>query len=303
MKIPKLLASFVVFAFITTMYASMSLAANKYIGVQWFNQPDAAAGDKYWKEMPDGSFESILLGANGTSTIAYVPTGYTAGADSKKMVKDFDVTVDLTVPDQSEFPDSWAGFYIRASAPQTGTNGYVIHMNADGLAVLDGESGTPLIDERIRPELFKANDWNRVRVTLIEKEMKIWVNGQEIYTYKNCMVGAGYLGLTCINYKAKYRNYKLIADGTKNFEAFMVPGTEAPIIVESSSVAVSSKAPSSISVTTAGTTSSKASSAASTTEKTDSSSDMTILIIIIAAVVVIGGGVAGYLIAKKKKAL
>lgn len=299
MKKSKIIAGLVAFAVIGSMYSSMVLAANKFVGVQWFNQPDASTGDKYWKEMPDGSLEAILAGANNTTTIAYVPTGYTAGADSKLMPKNFDVTVDLTIPDIEKFPDSWAGFYIRGSAPQTGTNGYVIHMNSEGLAVLDGESGTPVIEERIRPELFKINDWNRVRVTLIEKEMKIWVNGQEIYTYKNCMTGPGYLGLTCINYLAKYRNYKLIADGTKNFEAFMVAGTEAPIIVEASSVAPTSAATSvqSTSKTSSAVVSSKTSSSADE----DPTSNLLPIIIIIAAVVVIGGGIAGYLIAKKRK--
>ena len=298
MKKSKIMTGLLTLAVIGSMHSSMVFAENKFIDVQWFNQPGGDSGDKYWKEMPDGSLEAILAGPNNTTTIAYVPTGYTAGADSKLMPKDFDVTVDLTVPDIEEFPDSWAGFYIRGSAPQTGTNGYVIHMNSEGLAVLDGESGTPVIEERIRPELFKANDWNRIRVTLIEKEMKIWVNGQEIYTYKNCMTGPGYLGLTCINYLAKYRNYKLVADGKNNFEAFLVAGTEAPIIVATSSVAPTSVAASYQSTSkVSSTASSKASSSA---DETSSSSLMTI-IIIAASVVVIGGGIAGYLIARKRK--
>lgn len=310
MKTKKIIASVLAFAVIGSMYGAMVSAANKYIGVTWFSQPDPASASKYWKEQTNGSLECLSLGTNGTSTIAYVPAGYAAGADSKGMPKDFDVTVDLVIPDVNEFPDSWTGFYIRASAPQVGTNGYVIHMNSDGLAVFDGESGTPILEERIKPELFRVNDWNRIRTTLVAKELKVWVNGVEAYTYKNCMTGSGYLGLTCINYKGKFRNYKLTADAKNKSEAFIVAGTSGAIkppvaSTPASSAAVSSETTVSVEQSSAAVSSEAASSeeASSTAESGDESGsgNLTMIIIIIAAIVIIGGGIAGFLIAKKKR--
>lgn len=324
MKNTKIMASVLAFAVIGSMYGAMVSAENKYVGVKWFNQPDPASASKYWKEQSNGTLECISLGSNGTTTIAYVPDGYTAGADSKGMPKDFDVTVDLVVPDVNEFPDSWTGFYLRASAPQTGTNGYVIHMNSDGLAVFDGESGQAVIEERVKSELFRVNDWNRVRATLIAKELKIWVNGIEAYTYKNCMTGPGYLGLTSINFKGKFRNYKLTADATKKSEAFIVAGTSGaikpPVATSSAaassaavSVAVSSTAASSAAISSEAASSDVSSAAISSEDSSSTSSDaqsagesepgnLTAIILIIAAIVVIGGAIAGYLIAKKKRA-
>jgi len=318
MKKTKLIASVLAFAVIGSMYGAMVSAANKYVGVTWFNQPDPNSATKYWKEQTNGSLECLSLGSSGTTTIAYVPAGYNAGVDAKNMPRDFDVTVDLVIPDVNEFPDSWTGFYIRGSAPQTGTNGYVIHMNSDGLAVFDGESGTPVLEERIKPELFRVNDWNRIRATLIAKELKVWVNGVEAYTYKNCMTGPGYLGLTCINYKGKFRNYKLTADAKNKSEAFTVAGTSGAIkppvastpasSAAASSAAVSSEAVSSEAVSSEAVSSAAASSEATVSTTSGSQSDdtgtpgnLTMIIIIIAAVVVIGGGIAGFLIAKKKK--
>lgn len=308
---------------IVSMFSSISFAANKFIGVTWWNQPDPNSASKYWKEAANGALEMLDLGANGTSTIAYVPAGYAAGADSKGMPRDFDVTVDLIIPDVNEFPDSWAGFYIRASAPQTGTSGYVIHMNSDGLAVFDGESATPIVEERIKGELFRVNDWNRVRATLIAKELKIWVNGVEAYTYKNCMTGPGYLGLTAINFKSKFRNYKLIADGKNKSEAFIVAGTSAAIkppaasstaasskpeassaaassesVAESSAI-VSSEA-SSVTESSEAVSSQEVSSEVVSTPEKDTGS-LTTIILIIAIIVVVAGGIAGYIISKKKR--
>lgn len=319
MKIKKIIASILAFALIGSMYGAMVSAADKYIGVTWFSQPDPASASKYWKEQPNGSLDILDLGSNGTTTIAYVPAGYVAGADSKGMPKDFDVTVDLTIPDVNEFPDSWIGFYIRASAPQTGTNGYVIHMNSDGLAIFDGESGTPIVEERIKPELFRVNDWNRIRTTLIAKELKVWVNGVEAYTYKNCMTGPGYLGLTAINYKGKFRNYKLIVDAKNKSEAFIVAGTSGAINppAATSSAAASSEAVVSVAESSEEMSSEAASSQAESSITEDSSEEasstaqsgddtgsgnLTAIIIIIAAIVIIGGGIAGYVIAKKKRA-
>lgn len=320
MKKTKIVASVLAFVVIGSMYSVIAFAASKYIMVNWFNQPEPSSSDKYWKEQTNGQLDVVALPANGVTTIAYVPVGYTI----ESMPKDFDVTVDLVIPDVNEFPDSWAGFYIRAKYAQSGTGGYVIHMNSDGLAVFDGESGTPVIEERIKPELFRVSDWNRIRATLIDKELKVWVNGVEAYTYKNCMTGTGFLGLTSINYKGKFRNYKFTADSKNSSEAFIVAGTsgaikppaatsvaassETVVSVNNSSVAASSEVASSESIS-----SETASSVAASSEETVSaasdeqsgddtgSGNMTTIIIIIAAVIVIGGGIAGFIIARKKR--
>ncbi len=201
------------------------LAENLYIRQTWWPQPNPDGTD--WMENADGSLSVAVepQSDNATYSIAYVPPGYDAIAGVSTMPGDIVLEVDLLVPDAAAVNGGWAGVYVRASQPQTGTGGYVVHINSDGLALFDGEGQYPIIEERIFAEEIKPEDWNHLKVSLVGKQLRIWINGKLAYRDDSAMSGKGYLGLTTIGYKGSFRNYRLNADGT-DFESFLVPGTE-----------------------------------------------------------------------------
>jgi hypothetical protein len=277
-------------------------AAGKYLSVSWWSQPDPNNPD--WAENKDGSISATNVGATKVTSIAYVPAGFDAIA--RILPKDFEWEFDLTVPDAAATGDGWAGFYFRASQPQTGAAGLLVHINSNGLAILDGESNVPLIDERILGDIVKTNDFNHIKVACKGKEVTVWLNGTIAYHKTNTAETSGNLGFSCVNTKATYRNSVFTAGDMKEI-SFPVAGTEWTGVNEPVG-GTPTEAPTA--AVTAGTTPDVTGAAGTPTptvsipDPTDEDGDAGFplwAILVVCGLVVVGAGAAGFAFATKKK--
>ena len=217
MKITRIAVALVL---ILIVLSTQVFAENKFINVSWWEQP--TPGDGRWTELEDGSLQAVTVNESRVTTIAYVPEGFDA-TKPLEMPKDFICEVDMQVPDVDT--EGWAGLYFRAVAPQVGVGGYLFHINTEGLAILDGDSNIAVIEERIPVDGLEADQFAHVKIEFAGKKFGIWINGNEVLTKENAYDKGGYLGLSTVNYKGIFRNYKLVID-EKVFENFTVPGTE-----------------------------------------------------------------------------
>ena len=287
---------------VLALLVAPTAAAGKYLSVSWWSQPDPNNPD--WAENKDGSISATNVGASKVTSVAYVPAGFDAiGA---VMPKDFEWEFDLTVPDAAATADGWAGLYFRSSQPQTGAGGFLVHINSNGLAILDGESNVPLIDERILGDIVKTNDFNHIKVACSGKEVTVWLNGTIAYHKTNTAGSSGYLGFSCVNDKATYRNSVFTAGELKEI-SFLVPGTEWTGVNEpvSSTPTVEPTA-----AVTVGTTPDVTGTAGTPTptvsipDPDDGGEDAGFplwAILVVCGLVVVGAGAAGFAFATKKK--
>jgi hypothetical protein len=298
----KFLRTLVLLVLVLTLFGTSAAAAGKYISVNWWSQPDPNNPD--WAENKDGSVSATNIGATKVTSIAYVPTGFDAIA--RILPKDFEWEFDLTAPDAAATADGWAGFYFRASQPQTGTAGMLVHINSNGLAILDGESNVPLIDERILGDIVKVNDFNHIKVACKGKEVTVWLNGTVAYHKTNTAETSGNLGFSCVNSKATYRNSVFTTGEMKEIN-FLVAGTEWTGVNEP--VVETPTATPTVAVT-AGTTPDVTQAAATPTpavpipDPDDGNDDEGFplwAILVVCGLVVLGAGAAGFAFATKKK--
>ena len=213
------------------LMATQVFAENKFVGVSWWGQPDPSNPE--WTESADGSLTVTDLGSDNTASIAFVPPE--VGVFD---VDNFVCEVEMTIPDAST--DGWSGLYFRASQAASGFGGFLIHMNTEGLAILDGENGIPIIEERIHGDKIKPNAFNHVKVSMEGKKATIWLNGESVFTKNNVSILKGVQGVTTVNSKATYKNYKLTYNNN-TYECFTVaakekqPAAEKPAETEKAS--------------------------------------------------------------------
>ena len=58
--------------------------------------------------------------------------------------------------------------------------------------------------KRVHP----PGQWNTFEITAVGKEIKVWINGYDTLTWKNCAVAKGYVGLQAEFYTIEFRTLK-----------------------------------------------------------------------------------------------
>lgn len=178
----------------------------------WVEKDGMLVVDQY----EEGKINSIATAFGGTDPAA---------------IKNIDLTYEFTIPDSEETNDGWAGLYLRADQPMTGAGGVVIHLNSDGLGILDNNTSSLTLEERVFPEAIYVDDFNKMHLVLNEKELVITLNGVEIFKNDNCYPVAGFFGFSSIGYPMQIRNIvALVNDATEPYTAYTVEGTSVPDI-------------------------------------------------------------------------
>lgn len=322
MKNFKKLISLFVIAFVLSI--SITALAENGIDKKWFSQPDP--NKLNWVKATDGSLQLDILGTDGAvNTMTFVPTGYNATIP-KSMPKDLICEVDMKIPDAASTSEGWAGVYFRADLPQAGVGGYLIHINTDGMAILDGTSGNAVIGERMPCPGLVADKFAHVKVQLLGAKLGVWVNGENIFQKTNAAYEGGYLGVSTVSYKGNFRNFTYTF-GNQKFDEFVVAGTQytgkasgtvenpGPLYKEggssvaptsssksgTTSISSSSSISSDSSISSESSVSSASSASSTPTTKGKNNNTLIIIIAIITGLIVIAGaGVTAWMMSKKK---
>lgn len=291
----RMLATVFLFVLSTVLLIPASADTGK-LNTEWWPQPGSYAVGQFeeaWMEK-DGM---LVMDQYDEGKIVTIATAF-GGADPST-IKDIDLTYEFTIPDAEETNEGWAGLYLRSEQPQTGAGGVVIHLNSNGLGILDNNTNSLTIEERVFPEAVYVNDFNKMHLVLKEKNLTITLNGVEIYKTDNCYPVAGFVGFSAIGFPMQIRNVSaLVNDAAEPYTAYTVEGTSVPDI---SVAPVESEAEESSAAPTKGNNS-------STTKVTvappvsDSDGPSTGLIVgIVIGVVVAAGIVAAVIVVSKKK--
>lgn len=208
----KTLVMILTLTIILAMAATAALADYQWLTVNWWQQPGSypQGWNERWEEI-DNVLTIVDYEVEKVNTIAT-----DLGCGDPYSIRNVDLSFEMTIPDAEEYMDGWAGFYVRGTVqPQSGIDGVLVHINSNGVSILDVNTNMLTIEERLFAEAIIPNEFNKVRVLLDEKNFIVTINDVEVINSDECYPINGFLGFSAVGYGMELRNVVAYVNGAE----------------------------------------------------------------------------------------